>query len=69
MTDSIAKPFLEDLNRNHTVAGKTLQITCQVRSSVMVDMNFSIPGEWVHRTVKCFEIVSNHFIITRMTDL
>lgn len=47
MTDSIAKPFLEDLNRNHTVAGETLRITCQVKSSVGVDMNFTIPGEWV----------------------
>lgn len=47
MTDFIAKPTIEDLNRNHTVAGETLRITCQVKSSVGVEMNFTIPGEWV----------------------
>lgn len=47
MTDSIAKPDLEDLNNNHTVAGKTLKISCRVKSSVGVDMNFTIPGKWV----------------------
>lgn len=47
MTDSIAKPDLADLNNNHTVAGETLKISCQVKSSVGVDMSFTIPGEWV----------------------
>lgn len=47
MTDSIAKPTLEDLNRNHTIAGDTLRISCRVDSSVGVDMSFTIPGEWV----------------------
>lgn len=47
MTDSLAKPFLEDLLENHTVVGETLRIICQVKSSVGVDINFTIPGIWV----------------------
>lgn len=47
MTDSIAKPIVEDVSGNHTVTGDTLRIRCQVKSSVGVEMNFTIPGDWV----------------------
>lgn len=45
-TQSIAKPYLEDHSKNHTVKGDTLTVSCQVRSAVGVDMKLSVPGKW-----------------------